>query len=99
MSAPSDDWTTAEIVRALSTLTDAVNQLTTEVKGLDSRYVPREVIESQSRTADLRLDEVARDVAELKEGRRWLVRTAASALVGMGVEALVLAYVLVGRAG
>lgn len=71
MSPAADDWSIAEIVRNLQTLTEAVNTLGVRFEArfdqLDERYVRIDVWQSQNERVAERLGELSRDVERLCE--------------------------------
>lgn len=92
----SEDWTTPEIVRAVAALTAAVETLTDEVRGLDQRYVPREVIDSQRLITDQRILVAEKEIADLRATHRWVTRTLGSTVVGMAMTGALSAWAILG---
>lgn len=59
----TDDWSHAEIVRGLKTLTRAVEDMS---KRLDEKFLPREVHRLRVEHVDERLDEMGKAITDLQ---------------------------------
>lgn len=100
MATADDDYTPREIARALRRLEEAVSELRHEVATLGfvrqdvwavERDAMRERIEQVAVVADATTKEVARDLADVKDNLRWLVRAVAGIVLTAVLTAVLVA--------
>jgi hypothetical protein len=73
-AAPGAAWGQGEIVRSINRLTAAVGRVESKVEGLHSEFVPRELHNAELGHMTTRINELGRDLTDLRADQTRRVR-------------------------